>query len=488
MLQKAHLAEIVGSNNVLDEPAVLKAYSGDMSFVHPVRPAYVIKPHTSDEILKIVALAKETQTPLVTISSGAPHFRGDTVPGTGGSVILDLSLMKKILHIDRKNRVAMFEAGVSFDELNQAVSQQGLRLNMPLLPRRTKSVAGSLLEREPVLMPVYHWDIADPLACTEVIFGTGEMFRTGAAAGSGSIAEQWAAGGVQKEAAGPSSASWYRLIQGAQGTMGIVTWVSARCELRPKLESPFFIGASQLDELLDPLHWLIRLRLVNECLILNHTNLTKIVADHMNLSPESIKAELPLWILFFNIAAYDYLPEERINGQTLDMLDLTQRLGVKAVKTLGSIRAADFLSIIQHSSREPYWKLTSGGNCQDIFFLVMLEKISKMVKLMSAAADETGYSSAEMGVYLQPMVQGANFHCEFNLFFNRENPDEAQRIKELTAGATRALLSGGAFFSRPYGENSALIMNRDAATLKTLKQVKSIVDPGNILNPGKLCF
>ena len=129
-----------------------------------------------------------------------------------------MSQMKKILHIDRKNRVAMFEPGVTFSELSKAIAPLGLRLNMPLLPRSTKSVTGSLLEREPVLMPVYHWDIADPLACTEVIFGTGEMFRTGAAAGSGSIEEQWAAGGSQKEAAGPSSASWYGLIQGSHGS------------------------------------------------------------------------------------------------------------------------------------------------------------------------------------------------------------------------------------------------------------------------------
>jgi len=32
------------------------------------------------------------------------------------------------------------------------------------------------------------------------------MFRTGAAAGPGSLEEQWAAGGAQVEAAGPSAA------------------------------------------------------------------------------------------------------------------------------------------------------------------------------------------------------------------------------------------------------------------------------------------
>ena len=33
-----------------------------------------------------------------------------------------------------------------------------------------------------------------------------------------------------------------------------------------------------------------------------------------------------------------------------------------------------------------------------------------------------------------------------------------------------------------------LIMNRDATTIEVLKKVKAIVDPENIMNPGKLCF
>lgn len=488
MIEKAKLAEIVGIDNVIFEEPVLKEYSKDMSFAHPIKPACVLKPKDAEEVSRIVNLARETLTPLVPVSSGPPHFRGDVIPGTGGTVVVDLSDMKRIIHVDRENRVVMFEPGVNFGELASVIAEKGLRLNMPLLPRRSKSVVGSLLEREPVLMPKYHWDISDPLACTEVIFGTGEKFRTGAAAGSGTLEEQWSAGGAQKEAAGPSASSWYRLIQGSQGTMGIVTWASARCELMPSLEEPFFVGSPHLEKILEAVHWLIRLRLVNECLVLNNTNLALIMAAHGSQKYSQIKEDLPPWVLFFNIAAYDFLPEERIKGQTEDMLELAQRLGIDPVKALSGITADRFLKLIQHPSDEPYWKLNYKGGCHDIFLLTIFDKLPNLIQTMYSAAEAADYPGTDLGVYLQPIVQGVNCHCEFNLFYNHQDPTEASSIRDLSISATKKLLSQGAFFSRPYGECTSLIMNRDAATLAALKKVKALVDPLNIMNPGKLCF
>ena len=187
--------------------------------------------------------------------------------------------MKKIVFVDRPRRVAMVEPGVTFGELIPAAEKEGIRLNMPLLPRATKSVVGSMLEREPVVMPAYQWDISDPVACLEVIFGNGEDFRTGQAAGPGTVEEQWAVGGVQKAPYGPHVAAWHRLVQGAQGTMGIVTWASLRCELLPSLEEPFVVGSAQLDPLLEMADWLIRLRMVNECFVLSSTDLAAMFAQ-----------------------------------------------------------------------------------------------------------------------------------------------------------------------------------------------------------------
>ena len=98
MIQKDKLVNIVGTENVTSDQATLEEYSRDISFTNAVRPLYVVKPTNSDAIQKIVQLANETGTPLVPVSSGSPHFRGDTVPGIGGAVIVDLSGMKKIIN------------------------------------------------------------------------------------------------------------------------------------------------------------------------------------------------------------------------------------------------------------------------------------------------------------------------------------------------------------------------------------------------------
>jgi FAD/FMN-containing dehydrogenase len=488
MIAEDKLVEIVGAGNINREPATLKEYSRDMSFVNAIKPECVVRPGNMVHIEAIVKLANETLTPLVPVSSGPPHFRGDTVPGIGGAVIVDLSSMKKIIRIDRMNRVAMFEPGVTFEKLIPAVAKEGLRLNLPLLPRRSKSVTGSLLEREPVVMPKYHWDIGDPLACVEVIFGTGDMFRTGAAAGPGTLEEQWTAGGAQKEAAGPSAFSLYRVIQGAQGAMGIVTWASVRCELIPRLEEPFLVGSSQLDKILEMVHWLIRLRLVNECFVLNDANLAAIMARKWPHDYRELKDTLPPLVLFFNIAGYEYLPEERVSGQIKDMMEIAQRVGLEPAQAIGEVSAYELLETVKRPSREPYWKLHHKGACHDIFFITIYDNLPGLLDTMYDEAHRIGYPASEMGIYLQPIVQGTNCHCEFNLFYDPENQSDSDRVKELSDRVITSLMAKGAFFSRPYGTNARTIINRDAATAAALKKVKSMLDPSNIMNPGKLCF
>ncbi|HSW40363.1 MAG TPA: FAD-linked oxidase C-terminal domain-containing protein, partial [Acidobacteriota bacterium] len=135
-----------------------------------------------------------------------------------------------------------------------------------------------------------------------------------------------------------------------------------------------------------------------------------------------------------------------------------------------------------------YWKLRMKGASQDIFYLTVNDGLKPQIAAVRDIADEAGYPTAEMGIYIQPVVQGTGCHCEFTFFYRPDNDIERDRVRKISADAVRNLLNRGAYFSRPYGENAGIIFNRDAAGVAMLRKFKKVFDPNNIMNPGKACF
>ena len=108
------LAALVGRDNVAADPASLEEYAQDESFVPRLTPWAVVRPGSAEEVQQVVAWANQTATPLVPVSSGGPHFHGDTVPSVPGAVMVDLCRMNQILRVDRRNRMVVIEPGVTY--------------------------------------------------------------------------------------------------------------------------------------------------------------------------------------------------------------------------------------------------------------------------------------------------------------------------------------------------------------------------------------
>jgi FAD/FMN-containing dehydrogenase len=486
--KKEKLAGIVGRGNILDDPETLETYSRDLSFALPVKPRLVVKPRNTDEVKGMVNWANQTRTPLIPVSSGPPRFHGDTVPGVAGAVVMDLSGMKRIIRIDRKNRMVMIEPGVTYGHLQPELAKEGLRLSTPLLPRSNKSVITSLLERQPTMVPRYQWSLPEPLRCLEVVWGNGETIWTGEAGSlPHSLEKQWEKGLAQIDPKGPLDTDWYRLVSAAQGSMGIVTWASIKCEILPKVHRLFFIPADNLEPLIDCAYKLLRLRLGDEFLLLNGSNLAYILGKGTN-KIRALREKLPPWVIIIGIAGRDILPEERVEVQEKDIRDITEQFGLTLVPEIPGAKSEELLDILLRPSREPNWKLDFKGGCQDIFFLTTLDKTPGFIKTMCSLAEKGKYSCPDMGIYLQPQHQGVACHCEFNLPFNPDEPAEAAGVKELFATASKELIKQGAYFSRPYGIWTDMVYDREAQSTILLKGIKDILDPNHILNPGKLCF
>lgn len=476
------LVKICGAKNVSNKSNVLEKFSNDLSFFPKKIPKYVIWPKNRNQIQKIIKLVNSLNLSLIPVSSpSGPRHHGDTIPRNNNSIILNLSKLNKIINIDRKNRVIMIEPGVTFGDLIPLLHNKGLRILTPLHPRASKSVLTAALEREPITIPRYMWDSSDPLLCTEVFFGNGELFKTGSAAGPGSIKQQRKSGQAQVNPMGPTQFSPFRVIQGAQGSIGVVTWVTIKLELLPSIQKVYHLQSDNLENLLDFQYELLKYRLCDELLILNNLNLACLIEENPN-EIQHLTTKLAKWNLIFVISGRGQLANDKISYLEGDILDIMNQKKLILSENKIIIDQNDILKFLNQADIIP-WRLRLTGGYQDIFFLTNYEKIREFTDLVEKQI------SNNLGIYIQPINQGTAYHCEFDIYFNPHDKEETLNVKENFLGTSRSLMNSGAFFNRPYGLWAKEVYKRhQESTQNALKKVKQIFDPNNVLNPGVLCF
>lgn len=436
-------------------------------------------PETREELQQIIRTARENGTALVPVSSGAPHIHGASE--NAGAETVDFQKMNKILKIDRENRYARVEVGVTFGELIPEMAKNGLRLNAPFLPRANKSAIASALEREAVLVPKYQYDYTDPLLTMEVIYGTGDDFRTGSASGPGTYEELKA---DMVSPWGPGTIDYLRFTMGAQGTMGFVTWGTLKAEVLPSESKLFFVESENLSVLTKLSNELLRYRTLDDCVILNSVNFAKAFSDTAEEEAEILSTAAP-WTLICRICGFDRYPEKRIEiyeGYLKDICAKFETVPTAAPAGGDGLAKKIDAMLWDCDRRETYWKVRKGG-VREITFLTPPSKASELTeKLISEC---TSHPAADVGITLHPQVQGRAFRIECDLFYG---VSDAESVEALAFSAEKNLLGCGAFFDRPYGKIAEDVYAMDPTGTESLKKIKKIFDPDGIFNPGKLCF
>jgi len=473
--------DVVGTDNFYGAPEILEVYSKDHSFVPPRKPLAVVKPKNTDEIKEIINLANETHVTLIPTSSGFPKFHGGTIPSLPG-VVVDLSGLDKILRVDRRNKVAVIEPGVTFGKLREAVEGEGMVPYTPLLPRSTKSVVSSYLEREPITIPKDHWDYNDPLAAGQVIIGDGHIQGFGDTSGH-SKKEVEKGEAVPVMPMGPSGIGWLTMIQGAQGTLGIVPWASVRCRLKPSIQEPFFIAVQNLKDALPFLQKMLRLRFVEELFILNGFGLANALFEETE-KIERVRTALPPWVVFINIAGYKRHPKDEVAWKEEQVKEAAMEFGLELRDALDGMSAAGLLRVMEKTTDKDL-RLRFKDSCQVLLFSTTLDKTPDLAASVVRIAAEYRYSSTDVIIYIQPVIQGCQCQCEVVYPYNPQDNREVEKVKDLYRATAQGLSTIGAYYSRPYGILGGTPF-RDTGEVNILQKIKGILDPNDIMNSGKL--
>jgi FAD/FMN-containing dehydrogenase len=140
-------------------------------------PSAAVAPDGVEQVQAVVRIANKYRIPLWTISTGKNLGYGGSAPLLGGSMVLDLKRMDRILEVNDKNHYALVEPGVSYFDLYRYIQDKGLKVWIDPADPGWGSLIGNAVDRGGGRTPMR--DHFDAVCGMEVVLPDGELLRTG---------------------------------------------------------------------------------------------------------------------------------------------------------------------------------------------------------------------------------------------------------------------------------------------------------------------
>lgn len=219
------LKAVVGEKYVSDSPVERVASAGlrqpTMTF-YPRIPDIVVMPQSTEQVSRILSLANRTKVPVVPKAAGSAQF-GTNVPFEGG-ILLDLTLMNKILDIDEENMVVTAEAGCSIYKVINECWRRDLFLPIGPEFQSGPQIGANLATNITGHFVARTGRLGDLVVGIEVVLPTGEIVTLG----SGAYKRGY--GHYYRYIGGPDVMG---LFINAGGTTGVITKVAFRLLQKP---------------------------------------------------------------------------------------------------------------------------------------------------------------------------------------------------------------------------------------------------------------
>jgi len=453
ILQK--LTAIVGRKNVFVGDEIPEEYTHDESLtVKPSLPEIVVKPQSTEEVVKILKLANEKRIP-VTPRGGGTGLSGGCVPVFGG-VLLSLERMNRILEIDTENFVAVVEAGVILAELYKAVQAHGLYY--PIYPgEETATIGGNVATNAGGMRAVKYGVTRHFVLGLEAVLPTGEIIKAG--------------GKYVKVSSGYDLT---QLLVGSEGTLAIVTKVILKLLPRPQATTTLLVPFGEL-------------------------------RNGINVVPIILKSGIvPVTIEFLEKLGFDAMESYTgkkvpLNNRVRNEAEAFLLIIVEGKNSEEAFRNAESISEIcmKHGaidvfipSREKagrellemrekiYYAARDAGATDLLDIVVPRGEIPKFVEQIHEISEKHG-----------TVITGAGHAGDGNIhlaIFEQDSLKLAKITKEIyivgeTLGGAVSAEHGIGYIRKKY-----LLEMEDKNKIELMKRIKAAFDPNGILNPGKI--
>ena len=231
------LAKIVGNKYCSDKDYICVAYSRGLDPCLPeIIPQIVVRPETTEEVVEIVKITNNYRTPILPRGGGC-GLMGGSKPINEDTVVLDLTRMDKILDIDEENHCVTVQCGINWSRLNAVLFDRGFYTgNMGPGSGLNASIGGGLSHHSGGGGGCAKYGkCSENCIGLEVVLGTGEVINLGSQE-SRFVEKPFTRLGLGPDLMG--------IFLGDNGVMGIK--IEATLKIFPK--PPFYSGKTFLIE------------------------------------------------------------------------------------------------------------------------------------------------------------------------------------------------------------------------------------------------
>jgi len=413
----------------------------------------IVFPSSKEEISEVLAVANEMRIPLTPVGGGAGTC-GGTLPIYGG-IQLDLKRLNKIYPIDEVSMTVRVEAGVVGIDLEEEVNRLGYTLGHTPTSLRASNVGGFIATRSGGSMSSLYGKIEDLTLGLEVVLPNGAIINLKS---------------VPRHSVGPDLR---QLFIGSEGVLGIITEATLR--LFPIPEERRFRSYSFPDvhSGLEAIRQIFR-EGITPSIVRLYDPEDAAMAFSMHFEFE--EGHCMLLLGFDGTPAKNEL-EERKCVEICSSKDGTDH-GEGPSKRWWEHR---------YDMYYPTRLTTSGFAVGDTIDIVATyDKLENIYYAMKEAME--AHDAIVMSHFSHMYQNGGSIYMIF--FSSRATAEDAwATYKKIWDDGVAACLREGGTMSHQHGvglSRSTYTEDELGSAFQVLKQIKEVLDPNGIMNPGKL--
>lgn len=213
---------VAQADQVIDHVDELRAYETDALTAYRQMPMAVVLPTTTDETSRVLRYCHDQGVKVVARGAGT-SLAGGALP-LEDAVVIGVSKMNRVLEIDRDNRVAVVQPGVTNIGITQAVEHEGFFYAPDPSSQIACTIAGNVGMNSGGAHCLKYGVTANNLLGIEMVLMNGEVIRLG---------------GRHLDAGGYDILG---LMTGSEGMLGVVTEVTVRILHSPEGAKPVLFG------------------------------------------------------------------------------------------------------------------------------------------------------------------------------------------------------------------------------------------------------